>query len=240
MTDVKDSIVSYYDSVSEVYGVKHGVDLYGNKWADEKYYGPLVERFIPKDSNILEIGCGTGHFTGMLRRRSGRVCGIDLSPGMVEVAKKRNPDVTFFVGDCEELKPFKDQDFDAVAAFNTFSYYPDKRRALGAISRVLKKDGIFFDLDMNPLNPIYITTSWMNRNEMKDWYRYIKESSRRNLARLFDEAGFDVIHQDALCWIPNALNKPAVTLLIPFDALLSRIPLVRNFAMRVVVAGRKR
>ncbi|MBI5247798.1 MAG: class I SAM-dependent methyltransferase [Elusimicrobia bacterium] len=240
MSELKDSIVSYYDQVANRYGVQHGTDLYGCTWGIKNYYLPLIERFVPRGSEILEIGCGTGRFTEILKQGAAKIKAIDLSPMMIKVAQERNPGVEFHVGDCEKLEPFRDGEFSAVAAFNTFSYYPNKKRALASIHRVLKKDGIFFDLDMNALNPVYIMSYWMNRNEMKDWFEYIKESTRGNLAAMFDEAGFDVIHQDTLCWIPNALNKPMVSLLIPLDAILSRIPFIREYAMRVVVVARKR
>lgn len=240
MNNLKNAVIKYYDDIAGIYNIKHGVDLYGCEWGINKYYLPLIQHFVNKNSEILEIGCGTGKYTGILKKNAKRICGIDISPKMIDVAKKSNSDVRFIVGDSEKLLDFKNEEFDVVAGFNTFSYYPNKLDALHSINRVLKRGGIFFDLDMNGLCPIYYILSLIGINEMKNWYRYIKESTIKNLLSVFNEAGFDIVYTNALNWIPNALNRNAVLMLAPMNSILSNLPLIRKFAMRIVIVGRKR
>lgn len=236
---LKDLIAGYYDAVADIYHIKHGTGLYGCQWGIERHYLPLIKRFIPEDSFVLEIGCGTGRYTEILKKKVRHICGIDISPNMIEAAKKSNPDLDFFIGDCEELGNFKSEEFDVVFGANTFSYYPDKKRALASINRVLKRGGVFFDLDMNGACPLYYIEKIIKMNEMQSWYTYIRESTLRNLTQIFERAGFEIIYKTALNWVPNAIGKTTVSLLAPIDYIFSRTPAAKNFAMRVVVVGKK-
>ncbi len=238
--NIKDEVKEYYNGIATRYNTKHGVDLYGCQWGIKHYYMHLIERFIPAGSVILEIGCGTGKFTEILKQKANRICAVDLSAGMLEMAKQRNPSgVEFYHEDCESLESFADNTFDVVTAFNAFSYFPNKEKALAAIRRVLKKGGIFFDLDMNGLCPSYYITSAIKRNEMRTWHTYIKQSTLTNLKPLFVKGGFDVAYADTLCWVPNALRKTIVYFFIPIDFIFSRIPIIKKFAMRLIVVGRE-
>lgn len=240
MDNIKDFIREYYEETAPKYNVKHGVDLYGNEWGLKHYYLGLIAKFIPDNSRILEIGCGTGKYTQILAKKASVIRGIDISPNMVAAAKERNPGVEFSVGDCEKLEGFGDGQFDVVAGFNVFSYFPRKQEALHSISRVLRKGGMFFDLDMNGASPYYSMMAALGWNELGKWHHLIKESTIGNLSPMLEHAGFEIKHSASMVWIPNALGKTAVTLLIPADAVLSRIPFVKNYAMRILLVAVKK
>jgi ubiquinone/menaquinone biosynthesis C-methylase UbiE len=53
---------------------------------------------------VLDVGCGPGRTTGLLAERGVRVIGIDLSPGMIEVARRDHPDLDFRVGSMTALE----------------------------------------------------------------------------------------------------------------------------------------
>jgi SAM-dependent methyltransferase len=55
------------------------------------------------DGAVLDIGCGPGRTTGLLHDRGLRVIGMDLSPGMIEVARRDHPDLDFRVGSMTAL-----------------------------------------------------------------------------------------------------------------------------------------
>ncbi|MFI7220503.1 class I SAM-dependent DNA methyltransferase [Micromonospora maritima] len=52
---------------------------------------------------VLEVGCGTGRITAHLHRLGPDVAGVDLSPGMVAVARRTYPELRFEVGSLTEL-----------------------------------------------------------------------------------------------------------------------------------------
>jgi len=75
-----------------------------------------------------------------------QVIGIDIVPSMIEVAKKKYPDINFKVMNVCQME-FPNQSFDyALFSYNGLDYvYPKTKRvlALKEIYRVLKKDGLF-------------------------------------------------------------------------------------------------
>ncbi|GAB2477881.1 class I SAM-dependent methyltransferase [Jatrophihabitans fulvus] len=54
---------------------------------------------------VLDAGCGPGWITGYLHARQVDVWGIDLSPRMIEHARRQHPDVRFEVASVTELRP---------------------------------------------------------------------------------------------------------------------------------------
>ena len=68
-------------------------------------------------ANILEIACGPGNITKyLLSKRPGfNICGIDIAPNMIELAKRNNPTADFRVMDCRQIDMLKTQ-FDGIIA----------------------------------------------------------------------------------------------------------------------------
>lgn len=91
---------------------------------------------------VLDVGCGTGFATGELVRLGVEVSGLDLSPGMLEVARRRLPDVTFEVGSMLAL-PHADGEFGGVVSWYSTIHVPDPDlpAALAELARVLRPGG---------------------------------------------------------------------------------------------------
>jgi O-methyltransferase/aklanonic acid methyltransferase len=92
---------------------------------------------------ILDLACGPGTLSYPLAQAvlpGGEVVGIDLAPGMLEVARSEAPaglPVRFELMDMEDLR-FPDHAFDAAVSGHGFQFVPDLRRALAESRRVLK------------------------------------------------------------------------------------------------------
>lgn len=104
--------------------------------------------------DVLDVGTGTGLVLRALRERdpSLRVSGIDLSSGMLEVARAALPDAVLVQGDATSL-PFADAGFDVVTAATCLHLFPDPRAALAEWVRVLRPGGravtaTFADIDV--------------------------------------------------------------------------------------------
>ena len=105
--------------------------------------GPINEGDV-----VLDVGCGAGVdtlFSAMMTGPLGKAVGLDLTPAMLERAKKNLSKtdlkmVRFEEGSVENL-PFTDEEFDVVTSNGALNLVPDKARAFGEIYRVLKPGG---------------------------------------------------------------------------------------------------
>jgi len=82
-------------------------------------------RLLGPDASVLDIGCGIGRVAQALAPRVRSVTGIDVSPGMIEEARRRCADLSnieFCVGSGRNLADFADRAFDLVLAVDSFPY----------------------------------------------------------------------------------------------------------------------
>jgi ubiquinone/menaquinone biosynthesis C-methylase UbiE len=93
------------------------------------------QRF-PGASSLLEVGCGTGHFTRWFAKQGLHVTGLDASPAMLEQARLRNG-TNYLLGDAQAL-PFENQQFDLVALITTLEFVTDPVQALREAMRVAR------------------------------------------------------------------------------------------------------
>jgi len=187
----------------------------------------LVRSFArPRPTDVvLDIGCGNGHHLLELSPEIALGIGIDISPGMIELARARlrgspwRTKITFEVDDAEELKGIADQSIDLAICIGALEHMLDKRAVLAKIYRVLKPCGRFFCLTPHA---DYV------------WYRTIAPllgfatkhlSSDRMLTHdeftaLLDEAGFRRTWSAPWTFIPRG-DMPVVlaSLLTVLDAL---------------------
>lgn len=107
---------------------------------------------------VLDVGCGTGNLTLTARGYvgpSGSSYGIDASPEMIDVARKKAKrsglDAVFQLGLIERID-YPEATFDVVISRLVIHHLPDdlKRRAFAEIMRVLKPGGLFFVADFRP------------------------------------------------------------------------------------------
>jgi ubiquinone/menaquinone biosynthesis C-methylase UbiE len=91
---------------------------------------------LPRSERSLEIGVGTGRFAGP----PGIRYGMDPSPKMLEVARKRGIQAVY--GVAEEL-PFKDLVLDLVLMVTTVCFLDDIRTSFKEVYRVLRPGGSF-------------------------------------------------------------------------------------------------
>jgi len=107
-------------------------------------------------SNLLDTGCGTGSMIEELAALfpDSRFTGIDLTPRMVTIARRRQlPNAEFLAGDSESLQ-FSDACFDVVTCINSFRYYPNPDKFFADVNRVLRPGGYLVLLDHTAGPPV--------------------------------------------------------------------------------------
>ncbi|NIR51735.1 geranylgeranyl reductase family protein [candidate division KSB1 bacterium] len=108
------------------------------------HFESLVKEVIPKHAVILDAGAGTGESTRTVLRlaKPRRIVGIDVSSGMLNVAREKllDPRVELRKADMRRL-PFADSSFDAVVSTWAIETLSDPKAAVREFLRVIKEDG---------------------------------------------------------------------------------------------------
>lgn len=164
--------------------------------------------YIEDGQNILDVGCGSGHFDLLMARNFNvDVTGIDYSDSMIEEAKKNLEKETlrgrarFSKGNALDLSRFDDNIFDVVVSKRCLINLMDwetKEKALDEIYRVLRKGGVYLFMEatkdgLKALNELRIyfglkeiEVVWHNDNfTVKDMMDYIENKFKLRKAKNF-------------------------------------------------------
>ena len=110
----------------------------------KKDYPDILEELEKEEfSDLLDAGCGPAPMISLLAEKypDRHYTGLDLTPAMIEQAKKKNiPNADFVVGDCENF-PFEDNAFDAIICSNSFHHYPNPQAFFDSVKRCLRPGG---------------------------------------------------------------------------------------------------
>jgi len=96
----------YQVRIKEISQWADGVATTQNEWARKSRYFHRADQaylrfLIPEGLKVLELGCATGDTLASLSPAQG--IGVDISPQMIKIASIQHPDLTFLVGDIEDI-----------------------------------------------------------------------------------------------------------------------------------------
>jgi SAM-dependent methyltransferase len=92
-------------------------------------------------TRLLDLGCGTGLLLTLAQARGATVTGLDVTPGLLAMARDRLPTAELWQADIGSL-PFGDAEFDVVTGVNVFQFAADPKAALAAAGRVVRPGGL--------------------------------------------------------------------------------------------------
>jgi ubiquinone/menaquinone biosynthesis C-methylase UbiE len=138
--DPQDTQTSY-DLVAEEYAHKYLSEL-DHKPKDRE----LLDRFAKQmkgQGRVCDLGCGPGQIGRYLFERGVDAFGLDLSPGMVDLARQTFPDMEFVQGDMSKLQ-FGDESLAGLTAFYCLIHFSRERvtDVLRELKRVLQPGGL--------------------------------------------------------------------------------------------------
>lgn len=139
----KSDLQAGYDSVAEHYATEFFEEL-KRKPFDCQLLDEFADR-VRGEGVVCELGCGPGQVARYLKDRGVNMRGIDLSPEMVKVASRLNPDIPFAQGDMLALD-LPDDSLAAVVLFYSIIHIKrdDVTSALREMHRVLRPGGTVF------------------------------------------------------------------------------------------------
>ncbi len=176
-------IKDLFNSISTKYDLLNNLLSLGLHWSWKKKF----VRMIKNDNNrkVLDAATGTGDIAALLHHENINVTGIDLSPGMIEVANQRFKNITFEVADTLNLK-FDENLFDASSIAFGIRNTESVEEALTELARVSKKYVYVLEFG-TPQNKVFKNVYFFMMKKfiptlgkifgMKSSYQYLIDSS---------------------------------------------------------------
>ena len=197
-------VARMFDGIAPRYDVTNDVMSLGQDRAWRSATLRALE--VGPGDRVLDLAAGTGTSSAPLADRGVLVVPCDLSFGMLEVGKRRRPDLGFINGDATAL-PFADASFDAVTISFGLRNVVDPRRALTEMLRVTRPGGRLVVCEFShatwaPFRTVYenylmraLPTVARAVSKETDAYTYLAESIRawpdqRALAARLQTAGW--------------------------------------------------
>lgn len=139
--------------------------------------------YLPKKASVLDAGCGFGRDSKAFFDRGYKITGIDLSSGLLKIAKEKYPQINFVKGNLLSL-PFKDESFNGVWAHASLVHFDEDsqiKKALDEFNRVLKPNGI-----------LHVTVKAKGSEEREQEKRFFRYDSPKDWYVFLEKSGFFV------------------------------------------------
>ncbi len=204
-----------------------------DRWREKnRFYHEEIERYlrylIPLGSSIIEIGCATGDTLASLN--PGRGVGIDISPGMIEIAKRKHPHLEFRVDDFEALSI--DEKFDYVLIDGTIGHVDDIQLAFSQLHRVCKPQTrviiVYYNYLWEPVLKFAEAVGLRMKHLLEHWLPL------DDIANLLYLNNFEVIKKGYRCLLP---------VYIPFvstfcNRFLANMPFFWKLSLNEIIVAR--
>jgi 2-polyprenyl-6-hydroxyphenyl methylase / 3-demethylubiquinone-9 3-methyltransferase len=113
----------------------------------------IASRTTLTGRRVLDVGCGGGLLAESLARAGAQVTGIDLAPGMIEVARlhaaESNLAIDYRVASAEELALPSPRHFEVVTCMEMLEHVPDPAAMTATLARLLAPGGALFVSTLN-------------------------------------------------------------------------------------------
>ncbi|HKY08226.1 MAG TPA: metalloregulator ArsR/SmtB family transcription factor [Candidatus Binatia bacterium] len=158
---------------------------------DDRVGSLAIEKLLPRDLVLADVGCGTGSLTFELARFARRVIGIDLSPEMLRrarvAARERGVEnVEFRQADALKLH-LDPASVDAAFCVMVLHFLPDPKRAIAELCRIVRPGGSVVLLDL-----VEHRQEWMREQMAHQWLGF----HRAAIEKWFRAAGVASVDYD--------------------------------------------
>ncbi|MFX4153740.1 bifunctional demethylmenaquinone methyltransferase/2-methoxy-6-polyprenyl-1,4-benzoquinol methylase UbiE [Aliarcobacter butzleri] len=219
----QEKIVSMFNNIAGTYDIANRVLSMGidKSWRN-KACNKTFELYAKKDiEKIVDVACGTGDmilFWQQVAKENGinlkNIIGVDPSVGMMEVGKKKLPDVEFIEAYATQM-PLIDKSADIISISYGIRNVVQRQEAFDEFARVLKKDGLVIinEFTKNKKENLldHLTDFYLNKvlpvlggliSKNKEAYRYLPDSideflTTENLCKELKQSGLEPVYVKA-------------------------------------------
>jgi len=147
-------------------------------WFSALEFKLIKQSLLPlSGASLLDVGCGTGHFTRRFANTGLKVAGLDPDASMLAFAEKHSSNIKYQLGNAEQL-PFPDNSFDYVTAITSLCFIKDPLQAIKEMWRVSSHNLFLGLLNKNSLlckqkqnKGSYMGARWDNRQDVENWLK---------------------------------------------------------------------
>jgi len=219
----QEKIVSMFNNIAPTYDRANRVMSMGidKSWRD-KACNKTFELYNQKEiEKIVDVACGTGDMILFWKQNANKkgvtlknIVGVDPSVGMMEVGKKKLPEVEFLEAFATQM-PIENESVDILSISYGIRNVVERQEAFIEFARVLKKGGLVviseFTKNKKETPVDYLTDFYINRilpvvggviSKNKEAYRYLPDSideflTTENLQKELKNAGLEPIYTKA-------------------------------------------
>lgn len=157
---------------------------------------------IDKSSNVIDVGCGTGYLTSLIKTKTDQVKGIDISPKMIEAAKKERPNINFYVEDGESL--VAPDDYNLIITNAVTYYFKNVQSTFKNFYLSLKQNGIYALQAQTEVTPQFMIAlndlllDEYTKGFYKDFKLPILQLSKVEFENKLLDIGFSIKHSELI------------------------------------------
>lgn len=184
--EIEKEMKKTYDAIANKYE-KEAKEDWKNKQIVDKFL-----KYLNKNDTILDIACGTGELLKYYESKEFKAYGIDISPEMIEIAKRKAPNSTIMTKSVYQINELNKK-FDAISCTFMLVHIPkEKTNAfINNVKNILNDNGIFFTV---------FTTNQKEglQKEILDsnYNNYIVNYSNNELISILQNRGFEILKSD--------------------------------------------
>jgi len=221
---------SYFDRL-------HQLDSIGSNTYRESQRLETIELLCKPGitDDVLELGCGTGFYTGLLAPRVHKIVGVDFSPTAIEMAisQFQRDNVEFLVASIEKLDMLSDNSFGKILAIDVLEHLSEIQleASLREVARLLKHNGVF--VFFTPCRSHWIERLKAKNIILKQFREHIGVLTEREYYQITQALGLEVRHV--------LRYETCIPVWRVFERILKRIPGIGNiFVSRLGIAVYKK
>jgi ubiquinone/menaquinone biosynthesis C-methylase UbiE len=196
------------------------------KWKKKNiFYHHLLEKyysfFIPKNSKVIELGCGTGELLNHVQPGYG--VGIDFSENIIHIARSYFPNLNFVVDDAESLT--LNEKFDYIIISDLLTSLWDVQKAFTELKKISHKNTKIIISSYNAIwEPILKFAEFLGLKSKQPIQNWLTINDIKNLLEL---EGFEIIKREHKIFLPK--NIPVINYI--FNNILANLPLINKLCL---------